>query len=126
MNVQTQLKELTLEVIKENLQESYNLIYVDYNENLDEQMDEMQNSIINGNFDNFDEKIDDWYWDSMNDSINGEIYELKKQLKNKGYSLDNFEDFEDVVYDIICGRDNSNPLPTLIRNTSKNTYFLFS
>ena len=104
MNVQTQLKELTLEVIKENLQESYNLIYVDYNENLDEQMDEMQNSIINGNFDNFDEKIDDWYWDSMNDSINGEIYELKKQLKNKGYSLDNFEDFEDVVYDIICGR----------------------
>lgn len=123
MNVQTQLKELTLEVIKENLQESYNLIYVDYNENLDEQMDEMQNSIINGNFDNFDEKIDDWYWDSMNDSINGEIYELKKQLKNKGYSLDNFEDFEDVVYDIICGRDNSNPLPTLIRNTSKTPIF---
>ena len=123
MNVQTQLKELSLEVIKDNLQESYNLIYIDYRDNLDEQMDEMQNSIINGNFDNFDEKIDNWYWDSVNDSINEEIYELKKQLKNKGYSLDNFEDFEDVVYDIICGRDNSNPLPTLIKNTSKTPIF---
>lgn len=123
MNVQTQLKELSLEIIKDNLQESYNLIYVDYRDNLDEQMDEMQNSIINGNFDNFDEKIDNWYWDSVNDSINEEIHELKKQLKNKGYSLDNFEDFEDIVYDIICGRDNSNPLPTLIKNTSKTPIF---
>ena len=123
MNVQTQLKELSLEIIKDNLQESYNLIYVDYKDNLDEQMDEMQNSIINGNFDNFDEKIDNWYWDSVNDSINEEIYELKKQLKNNGYSLDNFEDFEDVVYDIICGRDNSNPLPNLIKNTSKTPIF---
>ena len=123
MNVQTQLKELSLEIIKDNLQESYNLIYVDYKDNLDEQMEEMQNSIINGNFDNFDEKIDNWYWDSVNDSINEEIYELKKQLKSKGYSLDNFEDFEDIVYDIICGRDNSNPLPTLIKNTSKTPIF---
>lgn len=123
MNVQTQLKELSLEIIKDNLQESYNLIYIDYRDNLDEQMDEMQKSIINGNFDNFDEKIDNWYWDSVNDSINEEIYELKKQLKSKGYSLDNFEDFEDIVYDIICGRDNSNPLPTLIKNTSKTPIF---
>ena len=123
MNVQTQLKELSLEIIKDNLQESYNLIYIDYRDNLDEQMEEMQNSIINGNFDNFDEKIDNWYWDSVNDSINEEIYELKKQLKSKGYSLDNFEDFEDVVYDIICERDNSNPLPTLIKNTSKTPIF---
>lgn len=123
MNVQTQLKELSLEIIKDNLQESYNLIYIDYKDNLDEQMDAMQNSIINGNFDNFDEKIDNWYWDSVNDSINEEIYELKKQLKNNGYSLDNFEDFEDVIYDIICGRDNSNPLPTLIKNTSKTPIF---
>lgn len=123
MNVQTQLKELSLEVIKDNLQESYNLIYVDYRDNLDEQMDEMQNSIINGNFDNFDEKIDNWYWDSINDSINEEIHELKKQLKNKGYSLDNFEDFEDIVYDIICERDNSNPFSTLIKNTSKTPIF---
>lgn len=123
MNVQTQLKELSLEIIKDNLQESYNLIYVDYKDNLDGQMDDMQNSIINGNFDNFDEKIDNWYWDSVNDSINEEIYELKKQLKNNGYSLDNFEDFEDIVYDIICERDNSNPLPTLIKNTSKTPIF---
>ena len=123
MNVQTQLKELSLEVIKDNLQESYNLIYIDYRDNLDEQMEEMQNSIINGNFDNFDEKIDNWYWDSVNDSINEEIYELKKQLKSKGYSLDNFEDFEDIVYDIICERDNSNPLPNLIKNTSKTPIF---
>ena len=123
MNVQTQLKELSLEIIKDNLQESYNLIYIDYRDNLDEQMEEMQNSIINGNFDNFDEKIDNWYWDSVNDSINEEIYELKKQLKSKGYSLDNFEDFEDVVYDIICSRDNSNPLPNLIKNTSKTPIF---
>ena len=123
MNVQTQLKELSLEIIKDNLKESYNLIYVDYRDNLDEQMDEMQNSIINGNFDNFDEKIDNWYWDSINDSINEEIHELKKQLKNKGYSLDNFEDFEDIVYDIICERDNSNPFSTLIKNTSKTPIF---
>lgn len=123
MNVQTQLKELSLEIIKDNLQESYNLIYIDYRDNLDEQMEEMQNSIINGNFDNFDEKIDNWYWDSVNDSINEEIHELKKQLKSKGYSLDNFEDFEDVVYDMINERDNSNPLQTLLKNTSKTPIF---
>ena len=123
MNVQTQLKELTLEVIKDNLQESYNLIYIDYRDNLDEQMDELQNSIINGNFYNFDDKINDWYYDSINDSINEEIHELKKALKTKGYSLDNFEDFEDVVYDIIYERDNSNPLPALINNTSKTPIF---
>ena len=123
MNVQTQLKELTLEVIKDNLQESYNLIYVDYRESLDEQMDELQNSIINGNFYNFDDKINDWYYDSINDSINEEIYELKKALKNRGYSLDNFEDFEDVIWDIIYERDNSNPLPTLLKNTSKTPIF---
>lgn len=123
MNVQTQLKELTLEVIKENLCKNYDLIYVDYNENLDDQMDEIQNSIINGNFDNFDDKIDDWYWESRHYGVNVVIDDLKITLKNKGYSLDNFEDFEDVTWDIIFGRDNSNPLQTLIKNTSKTPIF---
>lgn len=123
MNVQTQLKELTLEVIKDNLQESYNLIYVDYRESLDEQMDELQNSIINGNFYNFDDKINDWYWESRHNEVNVVIDDLKITLKNNGYSLDNFEDFEDIIYDMINERDNSNVFTQLLKNTSKTPIF---
>lgn len=125
MNAQTktQLKQLSLEVIKDNMQKSYDLIYVDYNDNLDEQMDEMQKSIINGNFCNFDEKIDEWYWESRDNGASDVINDLKITLKNKGYSLDNFEDFEDTVYNIIYERDNSDTLKDLLKNTSKTPIF---
>ena len=125
MNIKTQLKELSLEIIKDNLQESYNLIYVDYNDNLNEELNEIQNSIINGNFYNFEDRINNQhlYWDSMNEGMNEEIYELKKVLKNKGYSLENFDNFEDDIYNIIYERDNSNVFTKLLKNTSKTPIF---
>lgn len=116
-----ELKELTWEIIKANLEESYHLYYVDYNDNLDEFSEQLQQAIQDGNFD----AITDTLWESWTGyvDLSYEIEELKDKLEKLGYDLSNFDEFQEDIEQAMYDRDNSDVFGDLLKNTSSTPIF---
>ena len=119
------LDNITFEDIKKHMDDSYNLIYIDYNDSLDESVDLLQECIETGTLDPLYESVEDWgEWESVCDVKS----ELKDKLQNE-YDLRDeevdylMEKFNDDIVNYIYENDRSNPIRDLLSNTSKQVMF---
>jgi hypothetical protein len=96
------------------------LYFVDYNDSLNDSMEELQECLIKGNFDAIHEKIFEWF-----DSPNYEYYlnELKSDIEsNFDVSIGEADEFIEYYHSELCceldERDDSDVLKDLLRNTN--------
>ena len=117
---------ITLDQIKEHLEASYYLAYVDRNSDLDDNADEIQ-AHIHGDYNAVVGIEDNWQadrYDAVMEAINKAWAELADDL---GVDVDELsgqaDEFEDQLRDIIHDRDKSDVMKDLIRNTSDPVMF---
>lgn len=88
------------------------LIYVDYRDSFDENLDVAQQIIETG----YAEKVWDWYNDSEWDSTR----EILKEIQEEFELSDEFlEEHEDKLRDLIHETCSNDPVPQLCQNTGK-------
>lgn len=129
--METTTDQLTMKDVLDRLDKSYELIYVDYRESLDNNLDAVQNAIQNQEKYLIDEAVGlwEWYIDSSDASVDQIINNLKESLLS---DFDEDEDGEieafidehiDEIREAIQDRDVSNPLEDLLRHTSDTPVF---
>ena len=110
---------LNLKKILHHLPLKTSLYYINYDDNLDGNFQEIQDCLQSGNMDSLYETIDNLLVDDMS-GFNYVIKELKSDLEN--YWTEEvvemaMEKYEDEIRDAIYERDESTPMDDLIRNT---------
>jgi hypothetical protein len=118
-----QKKEIDMNMVTGLMDETYSLIYVDYRENLEGSLDTIAECLEAKNSDALFERVDEWYDDNMEESVTGIMEDMKKELIRMGYKKWEtekfFEENEEEIKHIIYSRDDSDPLPDLLRNTGE-------
>lgn len=120
---------LTLDDLKGRLDKSYELVYVDYQDTLENSLENVQEAIQNQDICILDEAINqEWLIDSINSSVDYIIKELKTELENE-YEFDDNE-LDDLIENnldelryAIEDKDISTPLKDLMRNTREIVFF---
>jgi hypothetical protein len=116
-------KEIDMNMVTGLMDEKYSLIYVDYRDSLDNSLDTIAKCLKAKNRDALYEEIDRWYDNYMEESVSDIMEGLKKELVRMGYKKWEaekfFEENEEEIRNIIYSRDDSDPLPDLLRNTSE-------
>ena len=104
-----EFSEELVQKIKDHIKH-HELIYVDYRDSFDENLDVAQDIIDTGHSD----KIWDWFIDSESDSCG----EILKEIQNEfELSEDFLEEHADKLRDIIYDTCSNDPVPDLCRNT---------
>lgn len=106
----------TLEELKSLLPKETYLIHVDYNDSFDEQLELLETAIQLGNCDEIYEKIDEWCNESESESISNYV-------DNLNLTEEELEEYDDQLRDEVCGRNQSDVLADLLKNTSSQTMF---
>ena len=129
--VTEQTDELTVNDVIGIMDKHYDLIFIDYNENLDEQPLVIQTAIQNQDWCALDELLEECnFWENQWDSACYVIDSLKQEIGNTWNiteeEIDEF--FEDEynrekIKDEIYERDSSTPLKDLLRNTDDPVMF---
>ena len=117
------IQDIEFDEIKDLLDDTYYLVYVDYRDSFDGREEEIQQAIHKQCWSPLDEAIGDWFIESQWHGEDYAIDELKKRIKSE-FDLDD-EDAEYLVHDkfhdhlreTILDRDKSTPISDLIRNT---------
>ena len=104
----------TFEEIKQELPNYISLIYIDYNDNLSERSQEIQECIQNHNFDSIYNLIDSW---------DIEFWEINRIIKKLELSEEEERKYKDLIIEEIYERDKSNPVKDLFNNTGKMIMF---
>lgn len=113
-------EKLRKEQILDLLPTRTSLIYVDYNDNLDEQAEVIQQCIRDGNFDSLYEKVDEWYLGSQFDGLSYILKELKEDIESTFEiedAADLIEQYEDEIKDEIYNRCTDDTANELMNNT---------
>ncbi len=115
-------KSLTLETVFGFMDKSYTLIWVNYDDNLDDNFDVLQQCLDDKSTDHLRDKITDWYIDAEHESVNEIIDLLKKQCIENGYGKSKvnvfFQENDDLIREEIYERDDSDVIGRLIGNTA--------
>ena len=113
-----------LQELKDQIPQHLSLVYVDYNDNLnDGHIDLLQDCVSENSLDKLYEKTSEWYSDSEQEGLHECLKDLKKYLQNR-FNLTEDEAFElvdkydDELRDEIYSKDTSTPVKDLLRNTS--------
>lgn len=115
-------KKLIMEFVKSLMDESYTLVWTDYNDNLDDHRDLIWKCLAGGNCEHLWKKADAWYSDSEWEAVREIITKLKTEC-TVFRDVDEetveafFEEHEEEIRDEIYRRNDSNVLAELIRNT---------
>ena len=115
-------KKLTMELVKSLMDESYTLVWTDYNDNLDNHLDLIHECLASKSQEKLWEKADEWYRDSEWEAVREIITRLKTEC-TACFHVDEktveafFEEHEDEIRDEIYGRNDSDVLAELIKNT---------
>ena len=115
-------RTLTLDFVKSLMEQSYTLVWTDYNDNLDNHLDIIQDCLNKRSCESLEEKVYNWYSESEWTAVCEAIGKLKeKSIKQYGFDEDVvdafFDEHEDEIRDEIYSRDDSGVLKELIRNT---------
>lgn len=115
-------RTLTLDFVKSLMEQSYTLVWTDYNDNLDNQHNLIQQCLDKRNDDSLWEKVDDWYCDTEWSAVR-EIIEKLKEVCVRWHEFKKdeadafFDEHEDEIRDEIYSRNDSNVMKELISNT---------
>ena len=115
-------KTLTLDFVKSLMEQSYTLVWTDYNDNLDNHLDIIRQCLDKRNYECLWENTDEWYSDAEWESVRDIIIELKDEC-TESYGFDEeevddfFEEHDEEIRDEIYRRNDSDVLKELIKNT---------
>ena len=115
-------KTLTLDFVKSLMEQSYTLVWTDYNDNLDNHLDIIRQCLDNRNRECLWENTDEWYRDAEWESVRDIIIKLKDECtESHGFDEeeadDFFEEHDEEIRDEIYSRNDSDVVKDLIRNT---------
>lgn len=115
-------ERLTMEFVKSLMNKSYTLVWVDYNDNLDNCRDIIQKCLEERNCESLWEKVDEWYGDAEWESVREIISKLKDECTGfHGFEEEEvdkfFEEHEDEIREEIYDRNDSDTLKELLKNT---------
>ena len=115
-------KTLTLDFVKSLMEQSYTLVWTDYNDNLDNHLDVIQKCLDRRNCDCLWEKAGEWYGDAECEAVHGIMEKLKEECfvfnDFDEHEVDAFfDEYEDEIRDEIYSRHDSDVVKDLIRNT---------
>lgn len=114
-------KELTLDFIISLMELSYILVWVDYDDNLDNNLDVIEKCLDERKPDTLYDRIDGWYNYARWHGINDIIRHLREKCTDQGFGkwtvMEFMEEHRDEIEAIIYERDNSDILGTLLKNT---------
>lgn len=115
------VKKLNLETIKSWMEESYQLIWVDYRDNLNGQQALIQKCLQEKSDTPLWEKVNEWYEETEWQATNEIFEKLKEDCIRDGFTRREVNEFfaghEDEIKDMIRERDDSDPLKELIDHT---------
>ena len=103
---------------RDYVDDSYELYYVDYRDNLDGHMDLLQECIDKNSLYPLDEKVYD-FWDYPEGYY---LQDIEQKMKADGLG-DEFENSIDEIREWIWAHDDSNPTEGLLRNTGNVNVF---
>lgn len=114
-------EKLTLEEVTSEMDAQYRLFDSDPIDNLNDYLNIVQECIETGCKDALNEVVDQLTDYQIDESVYEVISELKTKLEEKGYEVDELDDFFDLyegeIVDEIHVRDVSEPLEQLVNNT---------
>lgn len=116
--------EIILEEVLDMIPKSVSLTYVDYRDNLDGYLEQMQKCIKENCLDAMYEAIDNAFMDQEWESVDSILKDVRKEIQSK-YEIkksdakDFIETHEDTLKDVIYERNNSDTIKDLVRNTDK-------
>jgi hypothetical protein len=116
-------KEIDMNMVTGLMDETYSLLYVDYRTDLRSNLDCIAKCLEAKNCSALFDRVDEWCDDNRDTSVTGIMEDLKKELVRMGYKKWEaekfFEENDEDIRSIIYSRDDSDPLPDLLRNTDK-------
>lgn len=113
-------ERLTMEFVKSLMDKSYTLVWVDYNDNLDNCRDTIQKCLEERSCESLWEKVDEWYGDAEWESVREIISKLKDECTGfHGFEEEEvdkfFEEHEDEIREEIYDRNDSDTLKELLK-----------
>ena len=115
-------KTLTLDFVKSLMEQSYTLVWTDYNDNLDSHLDIIRKCLEKQNCECLWEEVDKWYFEAEWNAVREIIDKLKEEC-TEFYDFDEdeadafFDEHNDEIRDEIYSRNDSNVMKELISNT---------
>lgn len=103
------------------LPNTVNLYYVDYRDDLSNQMDAVQQAIRTGEYYPITERMNDWF--ENNESDFDYWMGMREKMQKDGLTSEEIESVEEDALEWIRDHDVSNPIKDLILNTGKITVF---
>ena len=115
-------ERLTMEFVKSLMDKSYTLVWVDYNDNLDNCRDTIQKCLEERSCESLWEKVDEWYGDAEWEAVREIVSKLKDEcicFHDFGEEkVDKFfQEHEDEIREEIYDRNDSDTLKELLKNT---------
>lgn len=113
---------LTMELVKSLMDKSYTLVWVDYNDNLDNCRDTIQKCLEERSCESLREKVDEWYSDAEWEAVREIVSKLKDEcIRFHDFGKEEVEEFfeehEDEIREEIYDRNDSDTLKELLKNT---------
>ena len=115
-------ERLTMEFVKSLMDKSYTLVWVDYNDNLDNCRDTIQKCLEEKSCESLWEKVDEWYGDAEWEAVREIVSKLKDECirfhdlgKRKWTS--SFKNTKTKSGKKIYNRNDSDTLRELLKNT---------
>lgn len=115
-------ERLTMEFVKSLMDKSYTLVWVDYNDNLDNCRDTIQKCLEERSCESLWEKVDEWYSDAEWEAVREIVSKLKDEcIRFHDFGKEEVEEFfeehEDEIREEIYDRNDSDTLRELLKNT---------
>ncbi len=114
-------KELTMNFIRSVMEDSYTLVWVNYDDNLNENLDVIETCMKEKSAMTLYDKTDYWYQDARWHGVSQILEDIKSSCIDEGFGGDAVEEFmddnRDDIVNIIYERDDSDALGGLLKNT---------
>ncbi len=114
-------KELTMDFIRSVMDDSYTLVWVNYDDNLNENLDVIETCMKEKSAMTLYDKTDDWYRDARWHGVSQILDDIKSSCIDEGFDEDAVKEFmddnRDDIVNIIYERDDSDALGGLLKNT---------
>ena len=111
-----------MELVKSLMDKSYTLVWVDYNDNLDNCRDTIQKCLEERSCESLWEKVDEWYGDAEWEAVREIVSKLKDEcIRFHDFGEEEvdkfFQEHEDEIREEIYDRNDSDTLKELLKNT---------
>ncbi len=113
--------ELTMDFIRSLMEPSYTLVWVDHDDNLDNNLDVIEKCLDERKPDTLYDRIDGWFSHARWHGIDDTIRHMREECADKGVDkwtvMEFMEEHRDEIEEIIYERDDSDILGALLKNT---------